>query len=447
MPIYFVKNSLARRGLVVVASSVLAITCISQTACTRDEVAAAISTIAVDLEATLQPWGATAVANAQSVATQVPSLIATSKAFSPSDQPTGEVNQQMALNPVAQSTELPVDESGSPKENEPLAATATLIPTSSPTPLPTATLLPSSTPTPTHTASPTATPTQTFTPTPYPQEIEVMGGKMVRIPGGVFYMGASTDSLVDECAAFREGCQRAWFAASEPVHTVLLRSYYIDLHEVTNEAYAEFLNLNGNTCLDQACIDPEQSPLTDQAGAFVIEEGLSQHPATGVTWYGAHSFCAWRGARLPTDAEWEKAAAWDSEATASRRYPWGDVFDGRYLNSCDASCDESQANSAFNDGQPTTAPVASYSDGRSAFGLYDMAGNLWEWVADWYDPSYYLVSAEANPPGPESGTEKVVRGGSWFDTGNFTATTIRFPSAPTNADKTIGFRCAADLPK
>ena len=130
----------------------------------------------------------------------------------------------------------------------------------------------------------------------------------------------------------------------------------------------------------------------------------------------------------------------------ARRYPWGDVFDGRLVNSCDLSCDEPQANATFDDGYPDAGPVASFPEGRSAFGLYDMAGNVWEWGSDWYDPGYYQLSAEANPTGPQDGKDKVVRGGSWFDTGNFTAVAIRFPSAPANADGTIGFRCAADLP-
>ena len=268
---------------------------------------------------------------------------------------------------------------------------------------------------------------------------------MLRIPGGTFYMGATTADLVKECSAFRDGCQSDWFSASEPIHAVLLRSYYIDAHEVTNAAYAEFLNQNGNDCLEQQCVDLTQSSLEQDGSTFAIDETQSQDPVTGATWYGAQAFCAWRDGRLPTEAEWEKAAAWDEKSTTARQYPWGDVFDGRLVNSCDASCDEPQASEAFDDGYAALAPVASFSGGRSAFGLYDMGGNVWEWVSDWYDPDYYQMSAEANPTGAQEGKDKVVRGGSWFDTGNFMATTIRFPSPPANADSTIGFRCAADL--
>jgi len=277
-------------------------------------------------------------------------------------------------------------------------------------------------------------------------EIEVFGGSMLRIPGGLFQMGATAADLADECSAFRDGCRSDWFSASEPVHPVLLRSYYIDAHEVTNASYVEFLNQNGDSCLGQPCIDLMQSQLTQENDVFAIDNAQSQTPVTGVSWYGAQAFCVWREGRLPTEAEWEKAAAWDDTVMRARRYPWGDVFDGRLVNSCDSSCEEQQANAAFDDGYPDVGPVASFPEGRSAFGLHDMAGNVWEWISDWYDPGYYQVSAEANPTGPQDGKDKVVRGGSWFDTGNFTAAAIRFPSAPANADGTIGFRCARDEP-
>lgn len=270
---------------------------------------------------------------------------------------------------------------------------------------------------------------------------------MILIPGGYFQMGASADSLTSECDTFREGCQKDWFLASEPVHTVLLSRYYIDVHEVTNEAYVAFMNeTGGSPCLDVPCLDGEQSRVSFQGGTYAVTEEFSSEPVSGVTWFGASAYCVWRGARLPTEAEWEKAAAWDNDGGSSYRYPWGNDFDGELVNFCDASCDAPQANADFNDGFAEIAPVASLENGRSPEGLYDMAGNLWEWVVDWYALNYYAQSAKSNPSGPADGQEKVVRGGSWYDTGNFTASAIRFPSAPDNADKTIGFRCAADIP-
>ncbi len=428
MPIYRSITSSRKRGLVQIALCLLSLFSIGQTACTRDDVAAAVSTLAVELEATLQPWGATAVANAQSVATQVPSMIATSKASG--------IEEQVALRPLSQSTETPIPIVLTAISTAPTTATLTHTLTASPVPTLKSTVTP----------FPTATPSPTAIPTPYPAEIEVLGGSMARIPGGLFQMGATAAGLADECSSFRDGCRSDWFSASEPVHPVLLRSYYIDAHEVTNASYVEFLNQNGDSCLGQPCIDLMQSQLIQANDGFAIANAQSQTPVTGISWYGAQAFCVWREGRLPTEAEWEKAAAWDGEVMSARRYPWGDVFDGRLVNSCDSSCDEPQANAAFDDGHPAAGPVASFPDGRSAFGLYDMAGNVWEWVSDWYDSDYYQVSAEANPTGPQDGKDKVVRGGSWFDTGNFMAVAIRFPSAPANADRTIGFRCAADLP-
>lgn len=268
---------------------------------------------------------------------------------------------------------------------------------------------------------------------------------MVFIPGGTFQMGATAESLAAECNKFREGCQPDWFAASEPVHIVLLRRYYIDIHEVTSDSFVNFLNDNDGQCLGQPCLDVKQSQITVQGGEYSIAPEMGNNPATGVTWYGAVAYCEWRGGRLPTEAEWEKAAVWDAEARAAYRYPWGDTFDGRLANFCDSSCDEPQANSAFNDGYPQMAPVTSQEEGRSPYGLYNMGGNVWEWVADWFDPTYYTHSAGADPTGPNEGEAKVVRGGSWFDTGNYMAAAIRFPSPPDNADRTIGFRCAANV--
>lgn len=269
---------------------------------------------------------------------------------------------------------------------------------------------------------------------------------MILVEGGIFHMGATAEDLATECALFRDGCQASWFSASEPIHVVLVAPYYIDSHEVTNEAFTDFLNKSGEACEDQACIDIEQTKLVFEKDSYTAPEEFINHPATGVTWYGAEAYCQWRGARLPTEAEWEKAAAWVDISSVALRYPWGNEFDGELVNFCDTSCAEPQANDEFNDGYPETAPVASFEGGRGPNGLFDMAGNAWEWVSDWYDPDYYRQTSEADPLGPDSGEEKVVRGGSWFDTGNFMASAIRFPSPPDNADRTIGFRCAADLP-
>jgi formylglycine-generating enzyme required for sulfatase activity len=273
---------------------------------------------------------------------------------------------------------------------------------------------------------------------------------MIFIPGGFFEMGASAASLLEECNTFREGCESDWFAASEPAHLVLVAPYYLDAHEVTNEAFVAFLETIGTVegaCSGQLCLDFNESRIAFADNTFSVEPELLNHPVAGVTWYGASTYCEWRGSRLPTDAEWEYAAGWDSRNAVKTRYPWGESFDGQRTNFCDANCDAPQANPAFDDGYAATAPVLSYEAGRSPSGIYDMAGNVWEWVFDWYAADFYSDAIFTNPVGPDEGEEKVVRGGSWFDTGNFTSTVIRFPSSPTNADKTIGFRCAQDLPR
>lgn len=269
---------------------------------------------------------------------------------------------------------------------------------------------------------------------------------MLLVSDGTFFMGASAESLQSECSAFRDGCQTSWFSASEPVHVVLLAPYYVDSQEVSNNAYTAFLNETENPCGTQLCLDIGESELLFDQGDYRSPEDRGDHPVTGVTWYGAAAYCEWRGARLPSEAEWERAAAWDDATAVAFRYPWGDDFDGELVNFCDSSCEQPQANADFADGFAETAPVTGFAAGRSPVGAYNMAGNVWEWVSDWYDPDYYSQSTDSNPLGPESGVEKVVRGGSWFDTGNFMASAIRFPSAPDNADRTIGFRCAADLP-
>jgi formylglycine-generating enzyme required for sulfatase activity len=412
----------------------LGATVMGATACTRDDVATAVATIAVQLEATLEPWGATVAANAQAQETRIPSVLATAKApasptagMSPTSDP--GLNASVAAVSTGQTaaTATPATEpTGDP-------ATSTPPPTATPLPTATATIPPTATATPTATSIPTV--------------IDVSGGSMTLISGGTFQMGAPAAALADECSVFRDGCQTDWFAASEPVHEVLLGRYYIDNHEVTNEAFAAFLNTTDPTdCAGYPCIDPAQSQIAVQNGDFGVEDGQALLPASGITWYGASAYCAWREARLPTEAEWERAAAWDAETDVARRYPWGDEFIGSAVNFCDANCDAPQANVDQNDGFAEVAPVASFAAGVSPAGLYDMAGNVWEWVADWYDPTYYAQSPGANPTGPDQGEVKVVRGGSWFDTGNFTAAAIRFPSAPDNADRTIGFRCAADVP-
>jgi formylglycine-generating enzyme required for sulfatase activity len=240
---------------------------------------------------------------------------------------------------------------------------------------------------------------------------------MVTVPAGDFWMGAE-DEEPDE----------------RPRHLVYLDAYAIDRYEVTNARFARFVDAGGYRTEGLWSADGWRwvqrnritSPLRWNDPAF---NGPTQ-PVVGVAWYEAEAFCRFEGHRLPTEAEWEKAARGADE----RRFPWGDAF---------------EAGRAQGPSAGGTAPVGSHPDGASPFGVEDMAGNAWEWVADWYDAGYYAASAPQNPTGADTGSEKVLRGGSWFtsDPGKLRTTDrdmitvnpgfpLRFPF--------IGFRCARD---
>jgi formylglycine-generating enzyme required for sulfatase activity len=268
---------------------------------------------------------------------------------------------------------------------------------------------------PTITASPTTpptepptqdvTPTAEISPTPMPLIIVQSGTDMVLIPEGPFMMGSRV-GLQDE----------------GPVHEVFLDSYYIDRNEVTIGGYKH--------CVDAgACAVPEVVRSRTRFIYYGPPE-YDVYPIVNVTWQEAETFCEWRGSNLPTEAQWEKAARWDADAKEAREFPWGtNAVDGFFLNF---------GGSRFGD----TVGVGRYPPGRSWYGVNDMSGNVAEWVYDWFSEDFYSITPYTNPIGPETGTEKVFRGGSYASFGAELRSAARQHGDPDSRNEAVGFRCA-----
>lgn len=225
---------------------------------------------------------------------------------------------------------------------------------------------------------------------------------MVLIPQGEFTMGSKAHS-------------------DENPHQVVLDAYAIDTYEVSNADYGAFMNATQHA-----------------APAYWDDPRLNkpEQPVVGVNWYDANAYCAWAGKRLPTEAEWEHAAKGPHDA----HFPWGHTID------------PTKANYGQHVGK--TTPVDSYPEGVSAFGVYNMAGNVFEWVSDWYSPTYFQVSPALNPQGPSSGLNyakqgpvKVLKGGSWLAPQTSLHTSHRFWNQPENNSYGVGlgFRCARSV--
>ena len=278
----------------------------------------------------------------------------------------------------------------------------------------------------------TNTPQPTFTPTVQPTRItDDHGVPVVLVPAGAFEMGGDADIALAECQKLFIGgdCQRDWFTDEERIHTVTLEDYYIDQYEVTNARY--------KACVDAGVCDPPGEVSSYTRSSYYGNSQYDDYPVIYVSWDDAKAYCEWRGARLPTEAEWEKAARGGLEG---KLYPWGDGFDGSRANFCDRNCTYNWANKDYNDGYADTAPAGSYAP--NGYGLYDMAGNVWEWVADWYDGGYYGVSPSNNPTGPSTGEYRVLRGGSWLNYGDLLRVANRSGYDPSSRFNFIGFRCA-----
>ena len=269
------------------------------------------------------------------------------------------------------------------------------------------------------------------TSTPY---IDENGIVMVEVLGSFFIMGESADVGLKECQSNLLICDNliSYYSDEEPRHGVQLPTFYIDKYEVTNSSYQE--------CVYEGFCSPPKTTSLGGVGYFGEPE-FGNYPVVYVDWFMARKFCEWRGARLPTEAEWEKTA----RGTNGQIYPWGNTFNCEYGN----FDDETEFNDEMVIGGPScdnyiyTAPVGSYQNGISPFGLFDMSGNVWEWVNSKYKPYPYDAS-----DGREDQTLvdlRVAKGGGW--TVNYVPRISgRMWLEPTFYDGYIGFRCAKDAP-
>jgi len=256
------------------------------------------------------------------------------------------------------------------------------------------------------------------------------GAPMVLIPAGAFEMGTDSSEipeLVRWAKKWYSGTESSWFERETPRHTVYLDAFYIDKYEVTVGQYKKFISETGYKAPNWSNV-AKYSPTDD-------------HPIVYVSWHDAVAYAEWAGKRLPTEAEWKKAAR---GGLVAKRFPWGDKDpDGNQCNFADRHTNYSWSDKNVDDGYQYNAPVGSFTP--NGYGLYDMAGNVWEWCADWYDSGYYSRSPRENPKGPDSGSYRVLRGGSWGIGPNYLRVAYRDYYYPTNTLSVIGFRCSAGL--
>jgi formylglycine-generating enzyme required for sulfatase activity len=257
------------------------------------------------------------------------------------------------------------------------------------------------------------------------------GSKMSLIPAGSFLMGSNDDDIKDIA----------------PSHELYIDAFYMDVYEVTNEQFASFLNdsrpqegvkfKRWDWVVIRNDLETEErftwwpTEIIYEDGKYVAFEGFKKNPVVTASWYAAEAYCRWAEKRLPTEAEWEKAAR---GGLKKKRFPWGNeiptggvVFDKVWRDNMVPA--------------PTGKVGNYYSNG---YGLFDMAGNVWEWVSDWYDPDYYGKSPDNNPKGPKSGELKVLKGGAWHNMAMALRVAIRNAEYPLENGDAVGFRCAKD---
>jgi sulfatase modifying factor 1 len=259
-------------------------------------------------------------------------------------------------------------------------------------------------------------------------QLRVQPAARVRIEAARFHMGSDDDAIaraVSTCLLSPPAsgrCRADLFADEKPDHDVWLSAYSIDRLEVSNQAYLR--------CVSAGACAPSGISETDP------RVGRPEHPVASITWREADAYCHWVQGSLPTEAQWERAARGDS----ARSFPWGQVWNTHLANHGAGDDSESEL-----DGYRFAAPVDAFSDGRSFYGLQNMAGNVWEFVADRYT-AYEAQASTVEPVGPSTGSERAMRGGSWRSPPHSLRVTARarIPESERRAD--VGFRCAYAQP-
>lgn len=256
---------------------------------------------------------------------------------------------------------------------------------------------------------------------------ETDGSEMVLISAGTYLMGstpAQTAALIDK----DDRLAADFFHVEQPQHTVSLPAFYMDRYPVTNAQYAAFVAATGHPTPKYWTDAPHMG--TEEP--FPVGAKHGTHPVVGVSYADAIAYCEWAGKRLPTEAEWEKAAR---GGLVNQNYPWGNASSRNHANT---------AGAWGKDKWLWTSPVGSFPP--NGYGLSDMAGNVFEWCADWFAQGYYQRTQGENPQGPKTGQTRVLRGGSWSNNvfGIYQMRcAYRFHARPETRNLTIGFRCAA----
>ena len=267
---------------------------------------------------------------------------------------------------------------------------------------------------------------------------DVDGGEMVCVPSGSFLMGSQADAI-SSLLEFDRRVSKEFFRAEYPQHEVFLSSFYIDRYMVTNAQYQLFMQATGHPAPKYW----RDAPDAGGKSPFPVGEKNPDHPVVGVSWQDASAYCKWAGKRLPSEAEWEKAAR---GGLMGQIYPWP----SRIKERINSQLSREKANYGGVGGPDRwhwTAPVGSFPPNQ--YGIFDMAGNGFEWCNDWYAEDYYSRSLASNPLGPETGLTRILRGGSWNNNlfGKYQMRcAYRFHSRPDTRNMVIGFRCAVDAP-